>query len=49
MATISLSYTADAIGQIIISVDGISFSVQTPLVGDDGWLINDQGVLLVVG
>lgn len=36
------------IGQILYSIDGTSFTVQLPLTGPGGWLINDDGILLVV-
>jgi len=49
MATISIKYTAAAIGQILISIDGVTFEPRTPLTTDEGWLVNNQGTLLVVG
>ena len=40
-------------GQVILSVDGTSFSAQLPLTapdwGSSGWLVNDSGLMLVVG
>lgn len=39
---------ASSIGQILFSVDGQSFTPQTPLVSPDGWLLNNSGTLLVV-
>jgi len=41
------------IGQVLYTLNGTSFTVETPLVADGdggaGWLINDDGILLVVG
>ena len=37
------------IGQVYISTDGQELTLQQPLVSEDGWLINDNGELLVVG
>lgn len=39
----------DQVGQIIYSVDGATFTVEQPLTSDAGWLVNDEGHLLVVG
>jgi hypothetical protein len=45
----SSSFTATDIGQVLISVDGISFEQAMPLTNDDGgWMVNDQGLLLVI-
>ena len=49
MATIKINYVASAIGQIIISTDGLTFTVELPLVSDEGWLTNNLGQLLVQG
>lgn len=40
--------SASSIGQVLLSIDGSSFTTQTPLVGD-GWLANSDGRMLVVG
>ena len=38
------------LGKILISVDGETWSAQTPLASDNGgWMTNDLGILLVVG
>ncbi len=36
-------------GQVLYSLDGLTFTAQQPLVSSDGWLTNDDGILLVVG
>lgn len=45
--------TPPAVGQILMSIDGITYTAQTPLTapqnGSAGWLVNDAGVLLVTG
>lgn len=40
---------ADSVGQVLFSVDGLTFSRQQPMTSTDGWLVNDEGHLLVVG
>lgn len=38
------------VGQMLVSVDGASFAAALPLTSTSaGWLVNDQGYLLVVG
>lgn len=39
---------ATCCGQVLYSIDGLTFSAQLPLTGN-GWLQNDSGTLLVVG
>jgi hypothetical protein len=42
--------TATQVGQVVLSMDGATVSSQTPLTTvDDGWLVNDAGVMLVTG
>jgi hypothetical protein len=41
--------SATQVGQILASIDGSNFSVQLPLTSCEGWLLNEEGVLLVVG
>lgn len=40
-------------GQVLLSLDGLDFSAETPLTAPDngsaGWLVNDGGYMLVVG
>jgi hypothetical protein len=39
-----------AVGQLLFSVDGVSFKAETPLTSVvSGWLVLDSGVLLVNG
>lgn len=40
---------ATSIGQVLLSVDGIEFTAQQPLTSPGGWLVNDPGIMLVVG
>jgi hypothetical protein len=35
-------------GQVLIGIGG-EFVVRMPLTGDQGWLVNDDGVMLVAG
>lgn len=54
-ATITVSTTglppATCCGQVLHSIDGVSFTPQLPLTAppNTGWLVNDSGHLLVVG
>lgn len=43
------SLSATAVGQILISLDGSTFEPHLPLTSEDGWLVNEDGELLVVG
>lgn len=36
------------IGHVLLSLDGVNFTSECPLIGD-GWLVNENGFLLVVG
>lgn len=36
-------------GQVLYSLNGSTFTVQQPLVSSDGWLTNNEGILLIVG
>lgn len=40
---------ATEVGQVLYSFDGLTFEPRLPLTSEDGWLTNDQGVLLVEG
>lgn len=40
--------SANQIGEILFSIDGVSFTAQLPLTNGNGWLVNDDGTLLVV-
>jgi len=39
---------ATNIGEVLYSTDGVSFTAETPLTSCDGWLVNDDDVLLVI-
>lgn len=47
------TFTPTLVGQILMSVDGLTFSAELPLTAPDnnsaGWLVNDGGLLLSVG
>ena len=36
-------------GEVLFSVDGVSFEVKLPITTKNGWLCNNDGLLLVVG
>jgi hypothetical protein len=40
---------ANDVGDVLLSVDGSTFTVRHPLTGSAGWLVNDDGTLLVTG
>ena len=41
---------ATALGQVLISTNGSTFTVQQPAIDDTGfWFTNDDGVLVVIG
>lgn len=42
-------YTAEQVGQVLYSTNGITFSSELPLTSSEGWLVNGEGILLVVG
>ena len=37
----------DNIGQVLFSIDGATFEVAQPVTSNQGWLVNDQGILIV--
>jgi hypothetical protein len=41
--------SATQVGQVLFSVDGANFTVRQPLTSCEGWLVNNEGVLIVVG
>lgn len=38
---------ADQIGQVLYSTDGIFFRAELPVTGPEGWLVNNDGILIV--
>jgi hypothetical protein len=38
---------ATAIGQVLLSTDGVAFTPELPLTSANGWMVNDLGRLLV--
>ena len=40
---------ADCIGQVLYSIDGLTFSVSLPVSTKNGWLVNNCGLLLIQG
>jgi hypothetical protein len=38
----------DTVGQVLYCGDGSTFTVETPLTNEYGWMVNDDGILLVV-
>lgn len=41
--------SASGIGQVLFSCDGLSFASELPITTQNGWLVNNSGILLVVG
>jgi len=39
---------ASQVGQVLHSADGLTFAAETPLTSCEGWLVNDEGALLVI-
>jgi hypothetical protein len=42
-------YSASQVGEVLFSTDGVALSSELPLTNDTGWMVNDEGTLLVVG
>ena len=40
---------ATQIGQVLYSVDGLTFTAELPVTSDHGWLVNNDGILIVNG
>lgn len=40
--------TPTQVGQVLFSVDGVQFTVEMPLTNDHGWMVNSDGILLVI-
>jgi hypothetical protein len=45
----ALSAAASQVGEVYYSTNGTSFSNELPLTNAAGWMVNDEGTLLVVG
>lgn len=37
-----------SMGQVLYSLDGINYSWEQPVTSDDGWLVNVDGILIVI-
>lgn len=52
-ATVSLpaggSAPATQVGQVLSSCDGLTFAPELPVTNDFGWMVNDEGILIVNG
>jgi hypothetical protein len=42
-----VAVAAERVGQVLYSVDGATFEARTPITTRQGWLVNNQGLLLV--
>ena len=40
---------ATQVGQVLFSVDGSTFVAELPITGPQGWLVNNDGILIVNG
>lgn len=40
---------ATQVGQVLFSIDGSSFTVELPVTNPFGWIVNDEGILIVNG
>jgi hypothetical protein len=40
---------ATQVGQVLYSVDGSTFTVELPVTSRHGWLVNNDGIHIVVG
>ncbi len=38
---------AELVGQVLYSVDGVTFEPRLPVTSKEGWLVNNAGILLV--
>ena len=43
------SIPATQVGQVLFSVDGSTFTAETPVTADGGWLVNAHGIQIVNG
>ncbi len=44
----TLTYLAQEVGQVLYSENGYNYETATPLTNDGGWMVNDDGILLIV-
>jgi len=42
-----VNYSATAVGQVLYSADGATFGAETPVTGPSGWLVNNNGILII--
>jgi hypothetical protein len=42
-----VNVAAECVGQVFFSVDGSTFQPALPITSSQGWLVNDQGILIV--
>ena len=42
-----VNVAAECVGQVFFSVDGLTFQPALPITSSQGWLVNDQGLLIV--
>ena len=40
---------ATQVGEVLYSVNGTSFTARLPVTSDEGWLVNNDGILIVNG
>ena len=40
---------ATQVGQVLFSVSGSTFTVELPVTSAEGWLVNNEGILIVNG
>jgi hypothetical protein len=41
-------YTATTVGQVLYSQDGSTFAAEDPITSTAGWLVNNDGLLLIL-
>jgi len=44
----SSGYTADNVGQVLYSADGVNFAAEDPITSEEGWLVNLDGLLIIL-
>lgn len=48
-ATATHAHGASQIGQVVMTIDGSTIAAYLPLTGPGGWLVNNDGILLIAG